>query len=233
MIEKSGQLGRMETIMIRTNSVTLSTLPAVAYRQKFPTGGSGIVIVRSDAPQPGIASISKTSGEPILSPNTSADLYPVEAFEEAIILTARMPYRKLGKPRPVLIDTSAEEPLPEVEDEPIPEVEVVVDSEDYQRLVDAYTDKNGKLSYQLLNKELIQFAHSSEMVDRMLDAGDSDDAIRLYIVGTKFRNVTGNKDLTDEQVQKLADLLDEVSPKGVFKDLNAELRSMKAARKRS
>ena len=52
-------------IMIRTNVVSLSVIKAVAYRQKLMTGGSGIVIIREDASQPGIASISKTSGEAI------------------------------------------------------------------------------------------------------------------------------------------------------------------------
>lgn len=217
--------------MIRTNSVTLSTLPAVAYRQKFASGGSGVVIVRSDATQPGIASISKTSGEAIISTNTPRDLFPQEAFDEAISLTAGLPYRKQGKPKPFFVETAAEE-APVVEDEPIPEVEVVVDSNDYQRILDAYTDKDGKLSYALLNKELIQFAHGSEVVSRMLAAGESEEAIRLYIVGTKIRNVTGNKDLTDEQVLKLAELLDEVSPKGVFKEFNAELRKRLGERKR-
>ena len=217
--------------MIRTNSVTLTTVPAVAYRQKFASGGSGVVVVRSDAAQPGIASISKTSGEAIISANTPRDLYPQEAFDEAISLTAGMPYRKQGKPKPLFVETAAEE-SPVVEDEPIPEVEVVVDSAEYQRIVDAYTDKDGRLSYALLNKELIQFAHGSEMVSRMLAAGESEETIRLYIVGTKFRNVTDNKDLTDEQVLKMAELLDEVSPKGVFKELNAKLRKQLAERKR-
>ena len=48
--------------MIRTETVTLTVIPAVAYRQKLPAGGSGIVIVRNDREQPGIASISKSSG---------------------------------------------------------------------------------------------------------------------------------------------------------------------------
>ena len=51
-----------------------------------------------------------------------------------------------------------------------------------------------------------------------------EDDIRLYIVGNKFRNITGNRDLTDGQVLKMAELLDEVSPKGVFRELNDELR---------
>ncbi len=202
--------------MIRTSSVKLTTLPAVAYREKLAKGGSGIVIVRSDATQPGIASISKTSGEPIPSANTSADLYPVEAFKEAMELTAGMPYRKQGKPKPVLI---------EVPEEEVPEIEVVVDSSEYQAVVDAYTDKSGKLSYALLNKDLIQFVHRSSVARRMIAAGEPEEAIRAYAVGAKFRTITGNGDLTDGQALKMAELLDEVSPKGVFKELNAEIRA--------
>ena len=202
--------------MIRTSSVKLTTLPAVAYREKLAKGGSGIVIVRSDATQPGIASISKTSGDPIPSANTSADLYPVEAFKEAMELTAGMPYRKQGKPKPVLI---------EVPEEEVPEIEVVVDSSEYQAVVDAYTDKSGKLSYALLNKDLIQFVHRSSVARRMIAAGEPEEAIRAYAVGAKFRTITGNGDLTDGQALKMAELLDEVSPKGVFKELNAEIRA--------
>ena len=221
--------------MIRTNTVTLSVLPALAYRQKFSSGGAGVVLLRADATQPGIASISKTSGEPIVADNTPADLYPVEAFREAIELTAGMPYRKQGKPRIVAQDLQQveEEPIAdEPEAEAAPEVEVVIDSAEYQAIIDAFTNKKGKLSYDLINKELIQFAHGSEMVQRMLDAGDPEDRIRLFIVGTRFRTITGNKDLTDEQVLKMAGLLDEVSPKGVFKELNADLRAQMAERKR-
>lgn len=179
--------------------------------------------------------MSKTSGEPIVSTNTPADLYPVEAFKEALELTAGMPYRKQGKPRIVAQDLQVEAPQVEVEivDEPAePEVEVVVDSSEYQAIVDAYTDKKGKLSYDLLNKELIQFAHGSDMVRRMIEAGEPEDKIRLYVVGTRFRAVTGNKDLSDEQVLAMAALLDEVSPKGVFKEFNSELRKTLGANKR-
>ncbi len=220
--------------MIRTNTVTLSVVPALAYRQKLASGGSGIVIVRADQTQPGVASISKTSGEPILAANTPSDVYPIEAFAEAIELTAGMPYRKQGKPRIVAQDLQQVEVIDEAEgpEEAVPEAEVVVDSAEYQAIVDAYTDKKGRLSYDLLNKELIQLAHDSEMVQRMLVAGDSEDQIRLFVVGNRFRAITGNRDLSDEQVLKMAELLDEVSPKGVFKEFNAKLRTWMGESKR-
>ena len=74
--------------MIRTNVVTLTVIPAIAYRQKLPSGGSGITIYRYDTVQPGIASISKSTGKAIPAANTSRKLFPQKAFSEAIELTA-------------------------------------------------------------------------------------------------------------------------------------------------
>ncbi len=205
--------------MIRTNVVTLSVIKAIAYRRKLPSGGSGIVIIREDVAQPGIASISKTSGKAILTANTPGKDYPEEAFKEALELTWGLPYKKQG-PVQVKAGTAAEEAPAE---EAVPE-EVVVDSAEYGKIVDQYTDKNGKLSYELLNKDLIKFAHSSSVVRKMIADGAKPEKIRLYAAGTKFRNISGNKNLTDAQIKKIAALLDEVSPKGVFKEFNDEIR---------
>ena len=205
--------------MIRTELVTLTTIPASAYRQKLPSGGSGIVILRIDSAQPGVASISKTSGEAILTKNTPKKLFPKEAFKEAMALTVGMPYRKCGAP--VIPDAPAPVAVEEASD---PAVEVIVDTAEYQKIADTYTDKAGKLSYTLLNKDLIKFAHSSSKVREMIGKKAALEDIRLYIVGTKFRNITGNRNLSDDQVLKMAELLDEVSEKGVFKDLNDVLR---------
>ena len=100
-----------------------------------------------------------------------------------------------------------------------------------RKIVDEYTDKNGKVSYDLLNKDLIKFTYSSSKCRKMISDGWSIEDIRLYAAGTKFRNITGNRELSDAQVLKIVELLDEVSPKGVFKEYNEELRKMRAARK--
>ena len=177
------------------------------------------MILRSDASQPGIASISKTSGEAIPSRNTPEKLYPKEAFQEAITLTAGLPYKKRSAP-------SSPVPAADIPEETVePAVEVVIDSKEYRKIVDTYTDRDGKLSYALLNKDLIKFAHSSSKVREMIRKKAAVEEIRLYIVGTKFRNITGNRELSDDQVLKMAELLDEVSPKGVFKELNEDLRA--------
>ena len=215
--------------MIRTDIVKLTVIEAVAFRQKLMAGGAGVTVLRYDTAQPGIASISKTSGQAIPAANTPADKYPPEVFNEAIRLTFGMPYKKRGNVK--LTKETVEEVAPEPAEE-VTEEEVVIDSREYQKLVDYYTDKNGKLSYELLNKDLIKFAHASKTVRGMLDEGDSVKKIRTYIVCSKFRSVIGNRKLTEAQVLKMAELLDEVSPKSVFKTLDAELRKMSAGKKK-
>ncbi len=214
--------------MIRTDVVNLTVIDAVAFRQKLTAGGSGITILRYDMKQPGIASISKTSGEAIPSANTPKEHYPQAAFQEAIRLTAGMPYKKRGSVR--LEKKAVQDAAPEANEEVLEE-EVFIDSNEYQALVDHYTDKNGKLSYELLNRDLIRFAHASRIVRTMLEEGEALKKIRGYIVCTKFRNVTGNKKLSEAQVLKMAELLDEVSPQSVFKALDSELRKQSAAKK--
>lgn len=209
--------------MIRTSIVELSVIEGFAYRRKLPSGGSGIVIIRKGMDQPGIASISKTSGEAIPASNTPKKKYPQEAFQEAMALTSGLPYRKLGSVT-LTEEKVVEEPVPAAEKAE----ESVVDSAEYQKVVEKYLDKDGKLSYALINKDMIRFANSSGIVRRMETESRSLEDIRLYVVGTMLRNITGNKKLTDEQVLKMIELLDEVSPKGVLREFNEEiLRGLK------
>jgi len=215
--------------MIRTDVVQLTVIPAAAYRQKLYAGGSGIAIVRSGGVQPGIASISKTSGEAILTANTPADLYPPEAFQEAMKLTAGLPYKKQGAVR---FEGGKVKKVKEKAPKEVSEEEVFVDGDDYKAVVAVYTDKEGRLSYDLLNKDLIRFSHSSSVARAMIVDRKPLEDIRLYITGTKFRNITGNRKLTDAQVLKISGLLDEVSPKGVYKALNEELKARLKAAKR-
>ena len=209
--------------MLRTKAVKLTVIPAMAYRVKQAEGPS-ITILRDDYEQAGIASISRTSGEPIPAKNVNLKMFPLEAFREAIEKTIGLPYKK-GKPAKVEKGS-----LKEKKEKPVEEV--IVDSNEYQMIIDKYTDKNGKLSYDLLNKDFIKFAKSSSVVRKMIEEGATPAKVRNYVVGNKIRNITNNDKLTDKQVKKMAELLDEAYPKGVFKDLNAEIRKMVAANKK-
>ena len=210
--------------MIRTNVVTLTVIPAIAYRQKLPSGGSGITIYRYDTVQPGIASISKSTGKAIPAANTSRKLFPQKAFSEAIELTAGLPYKKQKGVR------VAEEKVVEVEDtadEAVAAADAaVIDSADYEKIVAKFTDKKGKLSYDLLNRELIKYAKKSAQVRSMIESKATADEICFEIAKAKFKEITGNALLSDDQIRKAIELLDDVSPKGVFKELNSEIRLM-------
>lgn len=203
--------------MIRTNIVYLTCIEAIAFRQKLVDGGSGITVLRSDTKQPGIASISTKTGEPIPSKNTNTKLYPLEAFQEAMTLTTGMPYKKQGsvKYTPEMVEVVEEEVVPE---------EVIINEDEYQMIVDTYLDKNGKLSYDLLNKEMIKFLKSSKVVQDMIAERKSAASIRNYIISNKFKNITGNDDLTSKELKEMVDRLDAMYPKGVFKELNEEIR---------
>jgi hypothetical protein len=62
--------------MIRTKIVELSTIAAAAYRQKLKGGKSGVVVMRYDTAQPGLASFSRNTGDPVPNANVNLDVYP-------------------------------------------------------------------------------------------------------------------------------------------------------------
>ncbi|MBR5048372.1 MAG: hypothetical protein IKX74_01805 [Erysipelotrichaceae bacterium] len=213
--------------MIRTSAVELTTIQALAYRQKLKAGDAGIVILRPDVKQPGMATISRKTGEPVLAATTNKEQYPLEAFREAIALTNGMPFKKQSNIK-VTAQTFAEPELPEEEDD---FVEINVEALD--RITEHYTDKNGRMSYDLVNKELIRFAKSSSIVRNMIDEGRSVNEIRDYIILNKFRNIAGNDGLSDKEVFKIAEVIDGIDGQGMFKQLNSELRKMLAKNKKN
>jgi hypothetical protein len=94
--------------------------------------------------------------------------------------------------------------------------------------VKAYTNKKGELSYELLNKALIQAARSNPFVDTMVTNGASLEEIRDHVVKANFEAVTGNRSLSQAEVQRIIDLLDEVSTHSVLREFNEALRKMLA-----
>ncbi len=214
--------------MLRTKSVKLKTIPAMAFRIKTPEGPS-ITIQRADQKQPGIASVSKTSGKAIISPNTNLKYYPEEAFEETIRLTNGLTYKRQKENRQKGIKVTKEMVKEKKVKEP---EEVIIDSTEYLKIIDKYSDKNGKLSYDLINKDFIKFAKSSSVVKKMIEEGTTAAKVRNYVVANKIRNICDNHNLEDKQIRKMVELLDETYAKGVFKELNDEIRKLLAANKK-
>ncbi len=205
--------------MIRSNIVKLNNRRMIAYRRKLKAGDSAIVLMSADTTAVGLATLSKRDNEPIISANTDVSLYPLEAFKEAAEMTMGMPYHKQGSVK-VSADMFVEETAEEAPEE------VEVDLKAYEAVVAAYSDKTGKLSYSLLNKDLIRFAHSSSIVRKMVADAKDVKEICKYIVSSKIRHIVKNPDLPEVQVDKIVELLDEVSPKSVTKELSEELRKM-------
>lgn len=222
-------------MVIRTRLVELSTLEAVAYRQKLRGGQSGVVILRPDTAQPGLALLNHQSGQPDPAANTPADLYPLEAFQEALELTSGLPYSSRGPVRspaavPGAPAVAVSEPsaAPELAEEPSSVDLATVNSADYQAIVKAYTNKKGEISYELLNKALIQAARSNPYVSELVAGGASEAEIRAHVVKANFEAVTGNRAISPAEVEAILELLDAVSPRAVLRDLNDELRRILA-----
>jgi hypothetical protein len=219
-------------MVIRTRLVELSTLEAVAYRQKLRGGQVGVVILRQDRGQPGLALLNRHSGEADPAANLPADLFPPAAFQEALELTAGLPYSSRGPvsfPAAAASGSSEVSPaLAELVEEPAAEDVATVNSADYGAIVKAYTNKKGELSYELLNKALIQASRSNPYVASMVARQASLEEIRDHVVKANFEAVTGNRSLGQAEVGRIVELLDEVSPRSVLRELNDDLRKLLA-----
>ncbi|TVS07077.1 MAG: hypothetical protein EA413_02260 [Cyanobium sp. PLM2.Bin73] len=226
--------------MIRTKLVELSTLDAVAYRQRLGTGHSGVVILRYDSPQPGLARLNRNTGEPDPAANVPRDRFPIEAFREALELTSGLPYSRRGRvrlsqlePAAVKDTAAAAAATPAVAEDPDDEGRsedvATVCSDDYAAIVKAYTNRKGELSYELLNKALIQAAHGNAFVADLVARRAPLEQIRDHVVKANFEAVTGNRALTMDAVQRIVEMLDAVSPRSVLRELDDALKRMLAA----
>lgn len=208
--------------MIRTRMVEMTTMEAVAFRRKLRGGQTGLVIQPFGGDQPGLALIDKPTGDPRPAQNNPRGVYPDAAFAEATELTAGLPFTARGAVRLEVRRESAEEV------EETPEETAAVSSAEYEAVVKAYTDKRGNLSYALLNKDFIQFAKGSKRVADMVAEGASPEAIRAHVVRVKLEGLTGNRNLTDAQIDAIVSMLEDANPRHVFRELNDELRRMLA-----
>ena len=209
--------------IIRTRAVELSTIPAIAYRQKLATGGSGVKILRIDQNVSAVGTIDRRTGEAVPYGKIDANLFPVEAFDEALELLTGLPYSARGnitvKPVEVVEEEDVVEEKPEKVD--------MVGSEEYQAIVDRYSDENGKMNYRLMNKDFIQFCSRSKTVSEMIANGSSADDILIFIVQSRATFISGKKEsLSNELVSDLIETLDEINPRSAFKELSAHIRRM-------
>jgi hypothetical protein len=170
-----------------------------------------------------VATIDKRSGEAIIDPKTDLTLFPLDAFCEAEDLTSGLPYSARGK---ISVQVSAKADAEEIE-QCEPEKIDMVDSDEYKAIVDRYSDERGKMNYQLMNKDFIQFASKSKTVSEMIGAGASPDEILVFIVKSRATFITNKREsLEDPLIEALIKTLDEIDPRSAFKELKAHLKRM-------
>ena len=116
--------------------------------------------------------------------------------------------------------------LSPLDEDHTPEELATVNSADYAAIVKDYTNKKGELSYELLNKTLIQAARSNPYVAEMVARRATLEEIRDHVVKANFEAVSGNRALGLAEVHRILELLDDVSPRSVLRDLNQDLRKI-------
>jgi len=210
--------------MIRTKIVELNTIEGIAYRQKLKGGKTGLIVMKFGHNQPGMAILDRSTGRPVLNANAPKAI-PADAYLEAKDLTDGLTYAHHYKFQ-MLGAQMTKTDIEEVFDEEPKEELVVVCSEDYSKIINAFKDKKGNFSHLLINRDFLKFAKSSSLVSNMIRNKASLDDIRKHVVRSRFETITGNHKITDTQINKIVELLDEVHKQGVFKKLNDEIRKM-------
>jgi len=210
--------------IIRTKAVELTVIPAIAYKQKLTSGGAGIKILRLDENKSAVYTIDKRTGEPIPYGPIDENFFPAEAFDEALEMTNGLPYS--GRSNIRLSAPLQAEP----EDVPAAETPAEIDvssSPEYRAIVERYSDEKGKLNYQLMNKNFIQFASKSKVVGDMVRSRARQEDILRFIIrsrATMLANIKENLD--DRYVDRLIETLDEIDPRSAFKELKAYINRL-------
>jgi len=216
--------------IIRTKVVELEVIPAVAYKIKLKSGGSGIKMHRTDQDMTVFAEVDKRTGDIIIDGRVDENLFPYPAFDEAMDLLAGLPYSGRGKVKIMVSD--------EVEDDEVctdgtadelPTAAQMLESDEFKAIVDRFSDENGKLNYALMNKQFMQFAQTSKVVGDMMGKKESEGDIRLFILKNRAAFLANKREhLSDDEATALLDALNEINPRSAFKELNLYIRKRMA-----
>ena len=211
--------------IIRTTAMELSTIPAIAYKQKLATGGAGIKIQRMDTDASAMFTIDRRTGDANPYGTYDADLFPSEAIFEAQELTSGLPYTARGKIRVTVTEQGGDDDVLDTDADKVD----MVDSPEYAAIIGRFSGEDGKLNYALLNKDFIQFASRSTVVGTMIAEKASADDILTYVVGNRAVLLSGRKEnLTPAEVAGLIETLDEINPRSAFKELTLHIRRLLA-----
>ena len=216
--------------MIRTATVRLSSISGLAYLQKLPSGGAGLAIMTAD--DRAAYTINKRDGKAVPYGTVNTAVFTGAAVDEALALTRGLPYKRLGVVTRVYDDSHCDESPAELEiGDDQPSIDVVA-SKEYEGFIMEYTDRNGKFSYLVMNRDLMKFADGSKVVNKMAASGDDDDDIVRYIVRSKAVSLAGTKSMKDDFLTAFIDTFDSMNTRSAFKELKAHIRTKKRKAKR-
>lgn len=208
--------------MVRTEAVKLTKLRGLAYKQKLTAGGAGIAIL---TPKERAAfTINKRDGSATPYGKVDETVFTDEVVKEAIELTKGLSFKRLGAIKKVHADSHCDETSVDEETDDL-KVEIdVMASIEYRKFIEHYTDKNGKFSYQLMNKDLIQFASKSSVITKMLAEKTDVEAIVKYAVNSKAADLARNKGMDEDLLTAFIEMFDSMNTRSAFKELRAHLR---------
>ena len=209
--------------MIRTEAVKTKTIPAMAFKQKLTAGGAGITIITPD--DRAVFTINKRDNSCVPYGKVDAKVFTQDVIDEVLELTKGLPYRRLGKITKVHVNKPCEESAAELEVEDEKADINIIASAEYAAFIEKYSDKKGRFSHQLMNKELMQFAAKSGVVSKKLAEKESVDFIVRYVVRSKAAILAKNREMDDEMLTAFIETIDSICTRSAFKELNAYLRS--------
>jgi len=213
--------------IIRTKAVELSTIPAIAYKMKLASGGAGLKIMRIDQELSASASVDKRTGTPVAFSQADEDLFPNEAFDEALELTSGLPYSARGKIRLTVVEQAEVDEVSEDDAAGNMVKRDMVASDEYEAIVERYSDEAGKMNYALMNKDFIQFASKSKVVQEMVANKSLTDEIMLFVIKSRAAFIADKKEsLNDAETAALIETIDEIDPRSAFKGLTTHINKL-------
>ena len=209
--------------MIRTEAVRIESINGLAYKQKLVAGGAGITIITPD--DKAVFTINKRDGLCIPYGKVNSEVFTAAIIAEVLELTRGLSYGLQEAITKVREDSKSDEPLPvELEIENEKEAIDVIESIEYKMFIEQYTDKKDKFSYQLMNKDLIQFSSKSTVVSKLLTEKEDVDTIVRYIVRSKAADLARNGGMDDNMLTAFIDVFDSMNTRSAFKELKAHIR---------
>ena len=218
------QIGVNKMNIIRTAAVELSEIPAIAYKQKLASRGSGVKILRLDQDAAAVFTLDKRSGLPIAYGKVDEELFPMSAVDEAVNLTEGLPYSSRGKIKVSVFEEIKDEE--DVSDDNNSSIDMV-NTDEYIAIIERYTDENGKMNYALMNKDFIQFASRSKVVSELLAQRALEEQILVQIIKNRAAHLADKREhISDEEAEALILTLDEIDTRGAFKELKNHIRRL-------